>query len=124
SKIAPMVFILNMFGYEADAFFNVPEFNLFQKNITVPGLMPLFPQVHCTADGQISWLTEILEINAGISTNALLFSPLFNLTQTYFFIAGLAFVNPLHASTGSIIIPRHSIQVSLHTSIDARDFEP
>ena len=41
---------------EAEIWYGIPEFNLLAKNITVPGLSPLFPDVHCTANDDVCQL--------------------------------------------------------------------
>ena len=45
-----------MFDPEADIWYGIPEFDLLALNITVPGFSPLFPDAHCTADGDICQL--------------------------------------------------------------------
>jgi purine nucleoside permease len=45
-----------MFDPEAEIWWNIPEFDLLALNITVPGFSPLFPDAHCTADGEICQL--------------------------------------------------------------------
>ncbi|KAJ7120275.1 purine nucleoside permease [Mycena epipterygia] len=57
NKIAPKVLIINMFSDEAGAWYNIPEFNVLGNNITVPGLSPLFPAVHCTKAGDVCQIT-------------------------------------------------------------------
>ncbi len=52
-KIKPKVFIIDMFPPEGAAWYNIPEFNLLAKNITVPGLSPIYPDVHCTANEEV-----------------------------------------------------------------------
>lgn len=52
-KIHPKFMIISMFASEAEVWYGIPEFNLLEHNITIPGLSPLFPQVHCTSDGEI-----------------------------------------------------------------------
>ncbi|EEB98440.1 hypothetical protein MPER_02047, partial [Moniliophthora perniciosa FA553] len=72
AKIAPKVFIFSMFDAEADIWYNIPEFNLLARNISVPGFSPLFPQAHCTSSGTICQATfGEGEINAAstISSN-------------------------------------------------------
>lgn len=54
--IAPRVFIISMFAPEAEVWYGIKEFNLLAHNITVPGFSPLFPQAHCTKDGQVCQL--------------------------------------------------------------------
>lgn len=55
--IKPRVFIISMFSYEEGAWYGIPQFNLFARNISVPGFSPLYPDAHCTADGDICQLT-------------------------------------------------------------------
>lgn len=42
-----------MFPPEGAAWYNIPEFNLLAKNISVPGISPIYPDVHCTADEEV-----------------------------------------------------------------------
>ena len=51
--IKPKVFIIDMFPPEGEAWYGIPEFDLLAKNITVPGISPLYPDVHCTSNGEI-----------------------------------------------------------------------
>ncbi|KAJ5115515.1 hypothetical protein NUU61_001274 [Penicillium alfredii] len=121
-KISPKIFIVSMFEPEAAAWWNIPDFNVRAHNITVPGLSPIYPDVYCTEDYAICQLiTGESEINAAITVNAVAFSPQFNLTQTYFFIAGIAGVNPKRATTGSVIFSRYAVQVALQYEIDSRE---
>ncbi len=62
-----------------------------------------------------------LEINAATSMTALTFSPLFNLTHTYFLIAGIAGVNPKVATLGSVTFAKYAVQVALQYEFDARE---
>ncbi|KAJ7486434.1 purine nucleoside permease [Mycena galericulata] len=122
-KPAPKVIIINMFTPEAQVWYNIPEFNLLSgNNITVPGISPLFPQVLCTKAGDICQLvTGEGEINAASSISALIYSSLFDLTSTYFMIAGIAGVNPKVATIGSVALARYAVQVGLQFEIDARE---
>lgn len=61
------------------------------------------------------------EINAATTVTAVAFSPLFNLTQTYFFVAGIAGVNPKRTTTGSVTFARYAVQVALQYEIDIRE---
>ena len=54
--VKPKIFIVSMFDPEADIWYGIPEFDLLALNITVPGFSPLFPDAHCTADGDICQL--------------------------------------------------------------------
>lgn len=51
---------------------------------------------------------------------ALILSNRFNLTQTYFLLAGIAGVNPRYATIGSVALARYSVQVALQYEIDPR----
>jgi hypothetical protein len=102
SKLSPKIFIISMFDSEADVWYeNMPS--LYDKNITIAGASPLFPDAHCTSTGDVCQLTTSEgEINAAASVSALLFSPHFNLTKTYFLVAGIAGINPHLGTTGSV----------------------
>jgi len=91
-------------------------------NVTVTGFSPLFPNAHCTSDYSICQVTTgEAEINAASTITALYLSPLFNLTKTYFLIAGIAGVNPYQGTLGTAAFARYSIQVALQFEIDARE---
>ena len=49
----PKVFLIDMFPPEGAVWYGIPEFNLLARNITVPGLSPLYPDVHCTESGDV-----------------------------------------------------------------------
>ncbi|KAJ5498745.1 Purine nucleoside permease [Penicillium expansum] len=120
--IAPKVFIVSMFEPEAEAWWHIPEFDLFTHNITIPGLSPLFPEVYCTKNHEVCQLvTGEGEINAATTVSAVAFSPKFDLTQTYFFVAGIAGVSPEKATTGSATFARYAVQVALQYEIDIRE---
>ena len=113
---------LTQYGDEGEAWHNIPEFNLLEKNITLPGLSMKFPDVHCTGDGSVCQLiTGEGEINAGLSTFALTLSPKFDLTHTYFLLAGDGGINPEVATVGSVTFAQFAVQVALQYEIDARE---
>jgi len=121
-KIKPKVFIIDMFDSEGDAWYDIPEFNVLAHNITISGFSPLFPDAHCTHDGSICQLTTgEAEINAASTITSLVHSSSFDLTKTYFLIAGIAGVNPKVATTGSVTFARYAVQVALQYEFDARD---
>jgi purine nucleoside permease len=118
----------------------IPEFNLLANNITVPGFSPLFPEAYCTTEADVcqlvtgeggmhscSFLSLLfllhcsLEINAASTISALIYSGKFDLTSTYFLIAGVAGVNPKVATLGSVTFARYAIQVALQYEFDARE---
>ena len=55
--IKPKVVIVSMFEPEADIWYGILDFDVLARNITVPGLSPVYPNVHCTADGSICQVT-------------------------------------------------------------------
>ncbi|KAJ6568755.1 purine nucleoside permease [Mycena capillaripes] len=113
---------MEQFTPEADVWYNIHEFNVLARNITILGLSPLFPQIHCTSDGEICQLvTGEGEINAASSVSALIYSGVFNLTSTYFMIAGIAGVNPKVATIGDVTFARYAVQVGLQFEIDGRE---
>ena len=66
-------------------------------------------------------VTGEAEINAASSLMALSLSPLFNLTKTYFLIAGIAGINPSCGTTGSVAFSRYAVQVALQYELDRHD---
>lgn len=83
-------------------------------NITVPGFSPLFPEAHCTEDGEVCQLvTGEGEINAATTLSALVSYPRFDLTSTYFMVAGIAGVNPEVATICSVTFAKYAVQVAL-----------
>ncbi|EKM52541.1 uncharacterized protein PHACADRAFT_261032 [Phanerochaete carnosa HHB-10118-sp] len=122
AKIAPKVFLIDMFDDEGDSWYGIPQFNVLENNITIPGFSPLFPQAHCTGDGSICQLTTgEAEINAASTIAALVHSPVFDLTQTYFMIAGIAGISPKLGTLGSVTFARFGVQVALQFEFDARE---
>lgn len=91
-------------------------------NITAPGLSMLFPHVHCVADHSICQMTTgESEINAASTVMAAVLSGKFDLTETYFMIAGIAGVNPKYGTLGGVALSRYSVQVALQYEFDARE---
>lgn len=120
--VSPKVFIISMFAPEASVWYHIPEFNLLAQNISVPGLSPLFPEAHCTANGDVCQVvTGESEINAASTISALVLSSDFNLTKTYFMVAGIAGVNPQIATTASVTFAKYAVQVALQYEFDARE---
>jgi len=75
---------------------------------------PLYPDAHCTANGDICQLTTgESEINAATTIASLVRSSRFDLTSTYFMVAGIAGINPEVATLGSVTFARYAVQVAL-----------
>ncbi|KAK3080434.1 hypothetical protein LTS18_001416 [Coniosporium uncinatum] len=120
--LKPKIVIISMFSYEADVWHGIPEFDLLEKNVTVTGFSPQYPEAHCTANGEICQvITAMGEINAAATITALVLSPLFDLQSTYFLIGGIAGVNPEVATICSVTFARYAVQVALQYEIDARE---
>lgn len=62
-QIKPKVFLIDMFPPEGAAWYGIPEFDILAKNISVPGLSPLYPDVHCTESGDVC---QIITGEAGV----------------------------------------------------------
>jgi len=121
-RVKPKVFIVAMFAAEGQIWHNIPEFNLLERNITVPGFSPLHPAVHCTSDESVCQLvTAAGEINAVATLSALLHSTLFDLRSTYFLIAGIAGISPRIGTIGGVTFPRFAVHVGLQFEIDSRE---
>lgn len=88
--------------------------DLLAVNISTPGLSMLFPHVHCTEDLQICQVTTgESEINAAATITAVALSNKFDLTSTYFMIAGIAGVSPEWSTLGGVALSRYAVQVAL-----------
>lgn len=82
----------------------------------------LFPHVHCTADYEICQVTTgESEINAASTISAVVLSDKFDLTSTYFMIAGIAGVSPKWSTLGGVALSRYAVQVALQYEFDARE---
>jgi purine nucleoside permease len=141
--VKPKVFIISMFDPEAEIWWNIPEFDILGLNITVPGFGPLFPDAHCTTNGDVCQLitgesgecgrsiqadytsprltTSPAEINAAATVSALVHSNRFDLTSTYFMVAGIGGVNPEVATICAVTFARYAIQVAMQYEIDPRE---
>lgn len=114
------------FSPEADIWYeNLPSSglgDLLAVNISSPGLSMLFPHVHCTADYEICQVTTgESEINAATTITSVVLSDKFDLTSTYFMIAGIAGVSPKWSTTGGVSLNRFAVQVALQYEFDPRE---
>ena len=107
---------------EGAAWYGIREFNVLAQNISLPGLSPVYPTVHCTSDGQICQVVcGEGEINAAVTITSLWLSDQFDLTETYWLIAGDAGINPKLGTLGSVAFARFAVQVALQYEFDARE---
>ncbi|KAK0712114.1 purine nucleoside permease [Lasiosphaeris hirsuta] len=123
APICPKVFIISMFGLEAEAWRkNTTRLDITVGHIKLPGLSPKYPQIYSSAGGEVCQIvTGEGLINASLTISALVFSPLFDLTRTYFLIAGISGVNPRYGSLGTVAFATYAIQVDLQYEFDARE---
>ena len=112
------VLIISMFVAEAQPW--IDKLALGQA-ITVPGLSPAYPQVHCNADDVCQVTTDMGKANAAASISALVYSGQFDLSQTYFLVAGIAGVDPEQGTTGTAAWSRYLVDWDLSWEIDARE---
>ena len=68
-----------------------------------------------------SSLILVAEINAAVTIASLVRSKRFDLTSTYFMIAGIAGINPEVATISSVTFARYAVQVALQYEFDPRD---
>lgn len=61
------------------------------------------------------------EINAAATVSSLVHSQRFDLTSTYFLVAGIGGVNPEVATISSVTFARYAVQVALQYEIDPRE---
>jgi purine nucleoside permease len=112
------VLVITMFGPEAEPW--VTPFKLDQQ-ITVPGLSPDYPSLRCNADDVCIVTTGMGHANAAASTLAVTLDPRFDLRKTYFFIAGIAGIDPARGTLGTAAWARWLVDVGIAHEIDARD---
>ena len=114
----PKVMVITMFGGEAKPWL---EGETLTRKIAVPGLSKTFPEVSCTESGLCVLTTNMGYANAASSVSALVYSGRFDLTRTYFLIAGIAGVDPAQGTLGSAHWARYAIDGGLQNEIDARE---
>jgi purine nucleoside permease len=116
--MAPKVMLITMFGPEAQNWLDKlgPW-----RDIKVPGLSPDYPAVHCNRQEVCVMTTGMGHTNAAASTMALAFSSRFDLTHTYFLIAGIAGINPEVGTLGSVGWARYLVDFGIQWEIDARE---
>lgn len=94
------------------------------ETIEVPGLFEHYPDVLCNDDNICLMTTGKGYANAATSVAALAYSQQFDLTESFFLIAGVAGVDPRHATLGSPTWPRYLIDFGIQWQLDARDIPP
>ncbi|SED74825.1 Purine nucleoside permease [Rhizobiales bacterium GAS191] len=117
-QMAPKVLVITMFSGEAKPWL---EGEALTRKIAVPGLSKAFPEVGCTEGGLCVMTTNMGYANAASSISAVIYGGRFDLSKTYFLIAGIAGVDPAQGTLGSAHWARYAIDGGLQNEIDARE---
>ncbi|TKA50558.1 hypothetical protein B0A53_06049 [Rhodotorula sp. CCFEE 5036] len=116
--VKPKVMIISMFTPERQVWLEPMQLNI---DYPLIGGSPLFPNISCEAKRDVCIVTTgEAEINAAATITALTLSRDFDLTNTYFLIAGIAGVNPHMGTLGSAVWARFSVQSGLAYELDTR----
>jgi purine nucleoside permease len=117
----PKVMVISMFGPEGQAWLDklAPW-----RSVAVPGLSADFPVVHCNLADVCVITTGMGHSNAAASMMALEFSRVFDLSRTYFLVAGIAGINPELGTIGSAAWARYLVDFGIQWEIDARETPP
>jgi purine nucleoside permease len=115
------VLVIGMFGPESQSFIDNLKLS---EEIVVPGLSPDYPAVHCNADAVCQVTTGMGHTNVAASISALVYSRKFDLSHSYFLIAGIAGIDPTQGTLGSAAWARYLIDFGIAWEIDAREKPP
>ncbi|MBC8733295.1 purine-nucleoside phosphorylase [Paraburkholderia sp. UCT2] len=115
------VMIISMFGPEGQVWLD--HLGPWQ-DITVAGLSPDYPAVHCNRKEVCVMTTGMGHANAAASIMALTFSPRFDLRHTYFMVAGIAGIDPLQGTVGSAAWANWLVDFGIQWEIDGREIPP
>jgi purine nucleoside permease len=89
-------------------------------SVPVTGLRAGDPAVHCNSDDVCEVTTGIGKANAVASVSAVVFGGPFDLSKTYFVVAGLAAIDPSQGTVGSAAWAGYVVDSALAWEIDAR----
>ncbi|MDH6146456.1 MULTISPECIES: purine-nucleoside phosphorylase [Paraburkholderia] len=115
------VMIISMFGPEGQVWLD--HLGPWQ-DISVAGLSPDYPAVHCNRQEVCVMTTGMGHANAAASIMALTFSPRFDLRHTYFMVAGIAGIDPLQGTVGSAAWANWLVDFGIQWEIDGREIPP
>jgi purine nucleoside permease len=118
SVAAPRVMVVTMFQPEAQAWLD--HLGPWRET-PVPGLSEDYPVVHCNRAEVCVMTTGMGHANAAASTMALVLSRQFDLSHTYFLIAGIAGIDPEHGTLGTAAWARWLVDFGLQWELDARE---
>ena len=115
------VMIITLFGPEAAPW--LAQLPL-RQTIRVAGLSAPYPDVKCTDSGICVMTTGMGHANAAASTMALVLSPQFDLSHTYFVVTGIAGIDPNVGTLGSAAWARYLVDFGLQQEFDAAEAPP
>ena len=110
--------VISMFKPEAEVWWTPLALS---DETVVPGFSADYPTVKCNARDVCQMTTGIGHTSAATSVMALIFSGRFDLTRTYFLVAGIAGIDPNVGTIGSATWPRYMVDFGLQHEIDARE---
>ncbi|WP_091060476.1 purine nucleoside permease [Opitutus sp. GAS368] len=123
--IRPKVVIVAMFEIGADTGDQPGEFQYWVEREKLDRVLPLpaaYHAIRANADGSvIGIVTGVGNTNAAASIMALGLDPRFDLSKSYWLIAGIAGVDPQVASVGSAVWADFAVEGDLGHEIDARE---
>lgn len=123
--IRPKVVVVAMFEQGADTGDRPGELQYWVEREKLDRVIPLpaaFHAVRANADGSvISILTGVGNTNAAATIMALGLDPRFDLTRSYWLVAGIAGVDPADAPVGSAVWTDYVVEGDLGHEIDARE---
>ena len=123
--IRPKVVIVAMFELGADTGDQPGEFQFWVEREKLDRVIPLpsaYHAVRANADGSvIGIVTGVGNTNAAATVMALGLDPRFDLSQSYWLIAGIAGLDPADASVGSAVWADYVVEGDLGHEIDARE---
>jgi len=123
--IRPKVVIVAMFERGADTGDDPGEFQFWVEREQLERVIPLpagHRAVRANRDGSVIGLvTGIGNTNAAASIMALGLDPRFDLTKSYWLIAGIAGIDPATASVGSAVWTDYAVEGDLGHEIDPRE---
>jgi purine nucleoside permease len=114
----PKVVIISLFEPEAKPWLARLKID---RKIRIAGLSADFPEVSCSGEDVCVMTTGMGHTNAAASTMALIFSKQFDLSKTYFLVAGIAGIDPSMGTLGTPAWARYLIDFGLQNEIDARE---
>lgn len=118
TPIQPKVMLITMFAPEANRWLTHLELT---RHIWVPGLAIEYPTVRCNTEQVCLMVTGMGQTNAAASTLALALSPKFDLSKTYFLVAGIAGISPKHGTLGTAAWAHYLVEFGTQWELDARD---